>query len=169
MELEKFARGEVADEAAICGEEIILGEFFEFDPLELVEDLVLKFAFKRGYGVELQVDCTAVAVVMADVGNVRSDDGADAEFFVEFAGESLLGALSLFNFPAGKLPLQGHWLIGAALADQDETIANQQSCNDETEGRSRRARVGNGLRVFHIPSVNAQLPRGCDRGDSFIG
>lgn len=46
QELEKFAGGEVADETAIGGEEFVVGELFKFDPLELVEDLVLEFAFE---------------------------------------------------------------------------------------------------------------------------
>jgi hypothetical protein len=47
-------------------------------------------------------------------------------------------------------------LIGAALADQNEAVTHQQSCHDEAEGRSRRSRVGDGLRVFHTSSVNGQ-------------
>ena len=43
---EQFARGEIFDEATVSGEEFIVREFFEFDPLELVEDLVLEFAFE---------------------------------------------------------------------------------------------------------------------------
>jgi hypothetical protein len=56
---------------------------------------------------------------MADVGNARADFGADAEFFLEFAGKSLFGGFALLNFAARKLPLERHGLVGAALADEN--------------------------------------------------
>jgi hypothetical protein len=93
---------------------------------------------------------------MADVGDVGSDRCVYAKFFVQFARKSLFGTLTLFDFSAGKLPLQSHGLIGAALADQDKAVAHQQSRNDEAKCGSRRARVGDGLRVFHASSVNGQ-------------
>src|SRR3569623_2047551 len=71
--LQEFAGGEVFDEAAVGGEELVVGKFFELHPFELVEDFVLEFAFERGDCVELEVDGTAVAVVVADVSNVRGD------------------------------------------------------------------------------------------------
>jgi hypothetical protein len=132
QKLEKFAGSEVADEAAVGGEEFVVGEFFELDPLELMEDLVLQLALKRGHGEELQIDCASMAVVVADVRDARSDFGGDAEFFLEFAGESLLGAFALLDLAAGKLPLEGHWLVGAALANEDKTFANQQTCDYKT-------------------------------------
>jgi hypothetical protein len=154
--LEQFSGGEVADEAAVGGEEVVVGKFFELDPLKLLENLVFEFAFEGSHGIELQVDCAAMAIVVADVGDVRADGGADAELFIEFASEGLFGAFTGFNFAPGEFPLQGHRLVGTALTDQDETITNQQRCDNEAEGRSRRARVGDGLRVFHDSSVNAQ-------------
>ena len=155
IELEQFAGGEVADESAVGGEKFVLGKIFETDPLELVEDFVLQLSIERGHGEELQVDGAAVAIVVADVGNTGSDFCEDAQFFLEFAGESLFRTFALFYFPAGKLPLQRHWLVGATLADQDHSIANQQTCYNEAESGTRWARVGNGLRFFHAFSVNA--------------
>jgi hypothetical protein len=154
--LEQLAGGEVADESTVGGEEVVVGEFFELDPLELVEDFVFEFAFKGSYGIELQVDSATVAVVVADMRDVRADGCADAKLFVQFAGESLFGAFAGFDFASGEFPLQGHWLVGTALTDEDAIVATQQRCNDEAEGGSRRARVGDGLRVFHDSSVNAQ-------------
>ena len=90
-----------------------------------------------------------MAIVVADVGYARSDGGVNAQFFLQFADEGLLGAFAWFDFSAGKLPLQSHGLVGAALADQDQAVANQQSSNDEAKGGARRARVGDGLRFFH--------------------
>ena len=97
-----------------------------------------------------------MAIVVANMGDVRPDGGADAELFVEFAGKGLLRAFSLFDFSTGKFPLKCHGLVGAALANQHEAVAHQQSGNDEAKCGSRRARVGNGLRVFHAFSVNAR-------------
>ncbi len=44
---------------------------------------------------------------------------ADAEFFVEFAGERLLGGFARLDLAAGKLPFEAHGLVGPALADED--------------------------------------------------
>ena len=84
-----------------------------------------------------------------------ADFCVDTQFFLEFAGEGLLGAFTLFDFPAGKFPLQRHGLVGASLADQDKSIANQQTSHNKAEGGTWRARVGDGLRFFHASSVNA--------------
>jgi len=154
--LEEFAGGEVFDETAVGGEEFVGGEFFEFDPFELVENLVFEFAFEGRDCVELEIDCTTVPVVVADVGDVGSDGRADTEFFVEFAGEGLLGAFAVLDFSARKFPLQSHGLVRAALTDQDEAVAHDQSSHDEAKGGPRRTRVGDRLRVFHASSVNAQ-------------
>jgi hypothetical protein len=156
--LEQFAGGEVADESAVCGEEFVVGEFFEPYPLQLVEDFVLQLAIEGRDREELQVDGSAVAVVVADSSDALSDPGVDAQFFLEFANEGLFRAFALLDLSAGKLPLQGHRLVGAALADQDQSVANQQTCHNKAKGRTRRARWGDGLRFFHASSVNA-----CDK------
>lgn len=153
---EQFAGGKVFDEAAVGSKEVVRGEFFELDPLELVKDFVFEFAFERGNSIELQVDSAAMAVVVADVGDVGTDGGADAELFVEFAGEGLLGALAVFDLAAGKLPLKGHRLVWAALADEDEAVAHEQAGDDESESWARRTWFGDGLRVFHASSVNGE-------------
>jgi len=44
----------------------------------------------------------------------------------------LFGAFALLDFAAGEFPLERHGLIGATLADQDETVANQQPCDYKT-------------------------------------
>jgi hypothetical protein len=66
---------------------------------------------------------------MADVGDARADFCGDAQFFLELAGEGLFGGFALLDFAAGKLPLERHWLVGATLADEDKSLANQQTCD----------------------------------------
>ena len=97
-----------------------------------MEDLVFELAFEGGDGEKLQVDGAAVAVVMADVGDARADFCVDSEFFLEFASKGLFRAFAMLDFAAGKLPLQRHRLIGASLADQDSSVANQQPCDNKT-------------------------------------
>ena len=152
--LKEFAVGEIADETAVSGKKIVIGQIFELYPFELVEDFVFQFALEGGDGEELEIDGSAVAVVVADVGYARTDGGADAEFFVEFAKEGLFGSLARLDFSAGEFPLQSHGLIGTALADEHKTFAKKQSGNDKTQGGSGGARLGNGLRLFHTSSVN---------------
>ena len=152
--LKEFAGGEVADQAAVGGEEIVFGELFEFHPLELLEDLVFEFALEGRNSEELKVDRSAMAIVVADVCDARADGGKDAEFFLEFPGERLFRAFAVLDFTAGELPLEGHGLIGPALANQDLSVPNQQACGDETERGTGRARFGDRLRLFHDSSVN---------------
>lgn len=162
VRLEELAGSEVADEAAVGGKEIVPGEFLEFDPLELLEDFVFEFALKGRDGEELQVDGAAVAVVVPDMGDARTDGRADAEFFVELAREGLFGGFAVLDFASGELPLQGHGLIGPPLADQDQAFPNQQPSDDKTERGTDRARVGDRLRLFHLLSVNGLRPEECD-------
>src|SRR5689334_2645680 len=105
-----------------------------------MEDVVFEFAFERGHGEELEVDGTAVAVVVAGVGYARTDGGANPQFFLKFAREGLLGGFAGLDLSAGNLPLQRHWLIGAALADEYEAVADQQPSYNETERGARWAR-----------------------------
>ena len=67
----------------------------------------------------MQVDGAAVSVFVTDAGYATADGGGDAQLFVEFADEGLLGGLAGLDLSAGELPFEAHGLIGAALADQD--------------------------------------------------
>ena len=79
----------------------------------------------------------------------------DAEFLVQFAGQRLLGAFAGLDLAAGKLPLQGHRLVGTALADQHLAAANNQRRCHKAKRRTGRPRVEVALAVFHTPSVIA--------------
>ena len=103
----------------------------------------------------MQIDGAAVTIVVANVGNARPNFCVNPQLFLEFASKGLFRTFALFDLAAGKLPLQRHRLIGTALADQDKALANQQPCNDEAERGSQWSRVGDGLRFFHVSSVNA--------------
>jgi len=92
---------------------------------------------------------------VADVDDMGANDGCNAEFFVEFAGQCLLGAFAGLDFAAGKFPLGGHGLVGTALADQDFSAAHDKGRGDITKGWA----VGPGcvlwLMLRHTSSVNA--------------
>lgn len=153
--LQEFSGGEIANKPAIGGKEIVAGEIFETHPLELMENLVLQFAFEGVHSEELQIDRSAVTIIVANVGDARANCGGDAQFFLEFAGQRLFGAFARFYFSARKFPLQRHGLIGSALADEHFATANDQACGNKTQCRSGRTRIGVGLRLFHPFSVNA--------------
>ena len=153
--LEQFAGGEVADEAAVCGEEFVGGEVLKADPANLLVDLVVDRAGELVDSKELQVDGAAVAVVVADAGDGLANGGLDAEFFRKFAGEGLLRTFTGFDFSAGKLPQQGHGLIGAPLPDEDLSLAHDEGGRDKTQ--SGAVGPGGGVWLFwrHPFSVNA--------------
>jgi len=98
------------------------------------------------YGEELEVNGAAVAVVVADVRDAWADGGVDAEFFVEFAGEGLFWTFAGLYFAAGKFPLEGHWLVGASLADEDAAAAEHECCYDQAQCSG--ALGNNGCRVL---------------------
>ncbi len=153
--LEQLARGEVADEAAVSGEEVVFRQIFKPGPPDLVKDAILNLAREFMDGKELQVDCAAMAVVMTDVGDPRTNGCLDAEFFVELAGEGLLWTFASLDFSAGEFPLQGHRLIGTTLADENFAAADDECGGNETEGGTSGSCVWVWLGLFHSSSVNA--------------
>ncbi len=132
--LEQFSGGEVADEFLVGGEEVEFWEGVDLGPAEIVEDAVGEFSVEAVDGEELEVDSAAVAIIVADVGDEGADVGLDAEFLVEFAAEGLFRRLAGFDFAAGKLPLEAHGLIGAALADEHFVCAQNQGGHHITDG-----------------------------------
>lgn len=110
----------------VGGEEVEVGEGVERGPADFVVDAVGELALEAADGEELEIDGAAVAVVVADVGDEGADGGVDAEFFVELAAEGLLGGFSGLDFASGKLPLEAHGLIGAALTDENGVSTQDQ-------------------------------------------
>jgi len=155
-ESEELAGGEVADEAAVGGEEVVLRQVFEPDPLDLMEDLVLNLAIEGVDGVELEVNGTAMTVVVADAGDAHTDGGGDAQFFLELAAKRLFRALSGLDLAAGKLPQERHRLVWAPLADEHLTIADQKPRRDKSKCRPGRARIGTWLCAFHATSLTGR-------------
>jgi len=153
--LEQLAGGEVFDEIAVGGEEVVAGQIFELDPLDLLEDAVFDLAGELFDGEELEIDGAAVAVVVADVGDPGADLSGDTELLIELAGEGLLGTFAGLDLAAGKLPLQGHGLVGAPLADEHLAGPDHQSGCHQTKRRRSGPGLGVWLTVFHTLSVIA--------------
>ena len=137
-ELEEFAFGEVADEAEVGGEEVVAGEGGEGRPADVVEDAVFEVPGEVVDEEELEVDGASVAIAVAEGGDPGADGGVDAEFFVEFAGEGLLGGFAVFDLASGELPLEAHGLVGFALADEEfggcGVRAEDEGSHDEAGG-----------------------------------
>jgi hypothetical protein len=135
--LKQFAFGQVADEAAVGGEEVEGRQVFEGRPAEIVEDAVFDFAVEGMHREKLQIDCASVAVGVTDAGDPRADFGANAQFFIEFARKGLLGGFSRLDFAAGKLPFERHRLIRSPLADQNFASAKNDSGDNMPDGFDR--------------------------------
>jgi len=129
--LQNFAVGEVADEAAIRGEEVVTGQVLERDPADVVKDVIDDFAFEGVDRKELQVDSAAVAVRVMNPDDVWADLGTDAKFFLEFTSEGLFGGFAGLDFATGELPLEGHGLLSATLANENRVCAQDQRSRDE--------------------------------------
>ena len=67
--LQKFACGEVADEIAVGGDEVVLGQIAQRAPAHVLEDEVGDLAGVFLDQKELQIDGAAAAVVVADMGD----------------------------------------------------------------------------------------------------
>jgi hypothetical protein len=108
----------------------------------LIEDAVLQLAIELMHGEKLQIDGSAMAVIVPDARYPGADGGLNPEFFVQFPGQCLFRALAGFNLAAGKLPLQGHRLIRAALANQNLAAANNKCGRYEAKRWAGRSRAG---------------------------
>ena len=99
-----------------------------------------------------------MAVVVADARDRRADGCLDAQLFVQLTGQRLLRAFARLDLAAGKLPLERHRLIRAALTDQNFAVAHNQRRRHEAQRGTGRPRISIGLDFFHASSVNA--PKG---------
>ena len=155
VRLQQLPGCEVTNQSTIRGQKVVLEQILKPHPAELLKDPVFQLAGELVYGKELQVDCTAMTIVVADVGDARANAGLDPELFVQFAGQGLLRAFSLLNFAARKFPLQPHWLVRAPLADQHFTAADDQRRRNKSQGGTGGPGIGVRLFVFHPSSVIA--------------
>jgi hypothetical protein len=147
--LEELSFGQIVDEAAIGGQEVVGGKVFERHPTEIVEDAIFDFTFEGMHGEKLQIDRATTAIVVMDADDVSADSSGNAKFFFKFTRERLLCGFSRFDFAAGELPFERHRLIGATLADKDRIAAQNEGSGDESH------RFSIALFDFggHVPSV----------------
>jgi hypothetical protein len=68
---------------------------------------------------------------MTSVRNSLADVGGDTQFLIELAAQGLLRSLSRLYLAPGKLPFQGHRLVGPPLTDQNLLIPQDKRGNDE--------------------------------------
>lgn len=125
--LQQLARGKVSDEIAVGGHEVVLGKMAEGGPAHVLKDEVLDLAGVIADKEELQVDCSAAAIVVAHVRDAGADDGFDAEFFCQLAAQRLFGGFARLDLATGELPLRGERLVWPALADEHLVAAQDQT------------------------------------------
>ena len=159
---QQLSGSQVANQSTIRSQKVILRQIFKPHPAELLKDPVFQLSCELVHGEKLQVDCAAMTIVVADVGDARADAGLDPEFLVQFAGQGLLRALSRLDLAPRKLPLQPHRLIGTPLADQHLTAANDQTPPPQNAGPDRQA--GNWSSIVRLPPLQCNRPeRGANR------
>src|SRR5277367_5708884 len=149
LDLEQLAGGEVADEATVGGEEVVAGQVAQVAPAQVVENVFCDFALEVLDGKELQVNRAAIAVGVAHVGYERADCCPDAKLFFKLADERFFCTLTRFHFAAGKLPLEGHGLVGAALANKDFVAAKYERGNNIAHGFGFRSADFLGFDILH--------------------
>lgn len=143
---EQLAFREIADESEIGGEKVVFRQVAELNPAHLVKDLVLDFAGELPDGEELQINCAAVPVIVANADYGMAYDGVNAQFFLKLAGQRLLRALTIFDFPAGEFPFKRHHLVRAPLTNENLAVTNDKSGRYKPKRRTRlmrrRGRLG---------------------------
>lgn len=152
--LEQLAGCKIPNQSSVSGKKIVGWQVLEPDPAYLLVDVVDDLSVEFAHGEELQIDCAAVAVVVANPRDRWTNTGVDAKLFGELAGQRLLGAFSGLDLTSRKLPHRGHRLIGTTLPDQHLTVANNQRRGYKSQGRA--GGTGTSIRgaFFHRSSVN---------------
>jgi len=124
----------VSYEFAIGQEEIVIGEFAGEDPGDLFEDVGGDVGLGVLSGEEMDFEFFGcVGVLVADVGDFDRFGEADAEFFAEFAGESLSEGFPGADFAAREFPFEGRGVSAAALADEDAPVGTFYDGGDDVE------------------------------------
>jgi ATP-dependent protease ClpP protease subunit len=55
--LQQLPSGQIPNQTPVGGEEVVLGQVFDFDPAQLVEDAVFQFAGELVDGIKLKINC----------------------------------------------------------------------------------------------------------------
>ena len=134
LALKQLACGEVANQAAVGSQELKICKLFEPCPAHLMEDAVFDFASELVHGKELEIYSAAVAVVVTNVNDPGADNRLDAKFFIKLSCERLLRALTSLDLASGKLPLQGHWLVGSPLPNEYFAVAQDKGGRHKAKG-----------------------------------
>jgi hypothetical protein len=128
------AGGEVGDEVAVGGEEIVIGEFAGEDPGDLFEDAGGDVGLGVLGGEEMDFEFFGrVGVLVADAGDFDGFDEGNAEFFAEFAGEGLFESFGRADFAAGEFPFERRGVASAALADEEAAVGALDDGGDDVE------------------------------------
>ena len=103
-----MAGGKPSDDLFVCGEEIVLAEFFGEHPSDLLEGDWLDRIVCEAGGKEANFEeIVAVSVLVLDAAEFDGFGENCAKFFTEFAGESGFGGFRLFHFATREFPLEG--------------------------------------------------------------
>ena len=121
--LEKPSFSQIADEPKIRGKKVVPGKRRQRSPLHIIEDAVVQVPVELVDDEELQVDGSAVPVLMTDAGHAAPDGCGDAEFLVKLADQRLFGGLPGLDLASGELPFQAHRLVRTTLADKHFGVA----------------------------------------------
>jgi len=134
---EEFSRfdaagGQVRDEFAVGGEEIVGGEFAGENPGGLLEGAGRDAWLRELCREEMDLKFFGIRVVVVpDGGNFYGLGQGDAEFFAQFPCQRLLKRFAGADFAAGKFPLEWGRVSTAALADEDPAIGTfNNGCYD---------------------------------------
>ncbi len=88
-------------------------------PNDLFEFVIDRDAGEVGNAEEDQIHRGTFVVAELVALELCADDGFDAEFFAEFAGESFFGGFARINLAAGEFPLEPVPVVAFALTDED--------------------------------------------------
>lgn len=117
------AGGELRDEAAIGGEEVVIAEFLGENPRRFFEGAGRDVAFRDLHREEVDFEfIPGLRVGVMDAADFLAVEESDVELFAEFARQGLFGRFAGLHFAAGEFPLERRGVRAATLPDEEPAI-----------------------------------------------
>jgi hypothetical protein len=143
-----FASGQVGDQLAVGGQEIVIGEFLWQCPGDVFVDDGRDVGLGKLCGEKVNLELRGeVGVLMKDFSNFAALGQCDAKFFAQFARQRLLKGFPIVDFATRKFPFERRSVVVTALPDEEASIGAFDDSgynNHEVITRKKHNRVANG-------------------------
>src|ERR1700744_6016087 len=116
-DLQQLSLRQIPNQPKICRQKVIPRQFRQRSPSHVVKNPILQRPRKLAHHKELQIDRSAISVLAPNPRPPPPNSSRNSQLFVQLPSQRVFRALTRFNLPTGKLPLQTHRLVRLSLAD----------------------------------------------------